>query len=86
MTVTKKTKAVTPKAKAAKVAVTATMHAMATTNAYAAAKKAKNSNLSQTNNAFQAPTEPVVHEVLVPETITVADLAHKMAVKRRRSG
>ena len=33
----------------------------------------------QTN--FQAPTEPVVHEVLVPETITVADLAHKMAVK-----
>ncbi|WP_172763765.1 translation initiation factor IF-2, partial [Neisseria gonorrhoeae] len=30
---------------------------------------------------FQAPTEPVVHEVLVPETITVADLAHKMAVK-----
>lgn len=32
-------------------------------------------------HAFNAPTEPVVHEVLVPETITVADLAHKMAVK-----
>lgn len=32
-------------------------------------------------HTFQAPTEPVVHEVLVPETITVADLAHKMAVK-----
>ena len=31
--------------------------------------------------AFQAPTEPVVREVHVPETITVADLAHKMAVK-----
>ena len=30
---------------------------------------------------FQAPTEPVVHEVHVPETISVADLAHKMAVK-----
>ena len=35
----------------------------------------------QGQHAFQAPTEPMVHEVLVPETITVADLAHKMAVK-----
>ncbi|OWY38389.1 translation initiation factor IF-2 [Xenophilus sp. AP218F] len=37
----------------------------------------------QSNNqhAFQAPTEPIVHDVLVPETITVAELAHKMAVK-----
>lgn len=42
-------------------------------------KKAQKLELSQ--HAFQAPTEPVVHEVLVPETITVADLAHKMAVK-----
>ena len=30
---------------------------------------------------FQAPTEPVVREVHVPETVSVADLAHKMAVK-----
>ena len=30
---------------------------------------------------FVAPTEPVVREVLVPETITVAELAHKMSVK-----
>jgi translation initiation factor IF-2 len=30
---------------------------------------------------FQAPTEAVVKEVHVPETITVAELAHKMAVK-----
>ncbi|WP_018150401.1 translation initiation factor IF-2 [Leeia oryzae] len=30
---------------------------------------------------FQAPTEPMVREVPVPETITVAELAHKMAVK-----
>uniref|UniRef100_UPI00280401C2 translation initiation factor IF-2 n=1 Tax=Neisseria gonorrhoeae TaxID=485 RepID=UPI00280401C2 len=37
--------------------------------------------LEPNQHAFQAPTEPVVHEVLVPETITVADLAHKMAVK-----
>ncbi len=32
-------------------------------------------------HAFNAPTEAIVHEVLVPETITVADLAHKMSVK-----
>ncbi|MBW7900017.1 MAG: translation initiation factor IF-2 [Rhodocyclaceae bacterium] len=32
-------------------------------------------------HAFQAPTEPLVREVHVPETISVADLAHKMAVK-----
>src|SRR5690606_5387015 len=31
--------------------------------------------------SFNAPTEPVIHEVMVPETISVADLAHKMAVK-----
>ncbi|GHU06800.1 translation initiation factor IF-2 [Betaproteobacteria bacterium] len=31
--------------------------------------------------AFQAPTEAVVHDVHVPETISVTDLAHKMAVK-----
>ncbi|TDM06493.1 MAG: translation initiation factor IF-2 [Ideonella sp. MAG2] len=35
----------------------------------------------QQNSNFQAPTEPVVQEVHVPETISVADLAHKMAVK-----
>ncbi|MFZ2854063.1 MAG: translation initiation factor IF-2, partial [Rhodocyclaceae bacterium] len=32
-------------------------------------------------HSFQAPTEAVVREVHVPETISVADLAHKMAVK-----
>lgn len=32
-------------------------------------------------HAFNAPTEPVVREVLVPETISVSDLAKKMAVK-----
>ena len=30
---------------------------------------------------FQAPTEAVVKDIHVPETITVAELAHKMAVK-----
>ena len=32
-------------------------------------------------HAFTVPTEAIIYEVLVPETITVADLAHKMAVK-----
>ncbi|WP_376986240.1 translation initiation factor IF-2 [Conchiformibius kuhniae] len=44
-------------------------------------KKGKKLKLEPNQHAFQAPTEPVVHEVLVPETITVAELAHKMAVK-----
>ncbi|WP_325197374.1 translation initiation factor IF-2 [Kingella oralis] len=44
-------------------------------------KKGKKLKLEPNQHGFQAPTEPVVHEVLVPETITVADLAHKMAVK-----
>ncbi len=35
----------------------------------------------ETQHQFVAPTEPVVREVSVPETITVADLAHKMSVK-----
>jgi translation initiation factor IF-2 len=30
---------------------------------------------------FQAPTEAIVKDVHVPETITVAELAHKMSVK-----
>ncbi len=31
--------------------------------------------------SFQAPTEVIVREVHIPETISVSDLAHKMAVK-----
>jgi translation initiation factor IF-2 len=38
-------------------------------------------HMPTTRSNFQAPTEPVVREVHVPETISVADLAHKMAVK-----
>ncbi|WP_293760058.1 translation initiation factor IF-2 [uncultured Aquitalea sp.] len=41
----------------------------------------KGKHKGNNQHAFQAPTEPIVHEVLVPETISVADLAHKMAVK-----
>jgi len=36
---------------------------------------------ADTQHQFSAPTEPVTREVHVPETITVADLAHKMSVK-----
>ena len=36
---------------------------------------------SDAEHAFNAPTEPMVREVLVPETISVGDLAHKMSVK-----
>jgi translation initiation factor IF-2 len=32
-------------------------------------------------HAFAAPSEPLVREIVVAETITVADLAHKMSVK-----
>ncbi|QKS31088.1 MAG: Translation initiation factor IF-2 [Accumulibacter sp.] len=32
-------------------------------------------------HSFQLPVEPVIHQVYVPETISVAELAHKMAIK-----
>lgn len=41
----------------------------------------KNNNNDNNAHAFQAPTEPQVKEVAIPETISVADLAHKMSVK-----
>jgi translation initiation factor IF-2 len=39
--------------------------------------------IDQTENlhAFVAPTAAIVYDVMVPETISVADLAHKMSVK-----
>lgn len=43
--------------------------------------KSKSNKDDDSEHSFNAPTEPIVHEVLVPETITVADLAHKMSVK-----
>jgi len=39
------------------------------------------SEVVTTDQSFNAPTEPIVREVLVPETITVAALAQKMSVK-----
>jgi translation initiation factor IF-2 len=41
----------------------------------------KGRHKSEHEQAQQAPAEAVVREVLVPETISVADLAHKMSVK-----
>ena len=46
------------------------------------APKGKNRHQDDdTQHGFTAPTEAIIYEVLVPETITVAELAHKMAVK-----
>src|SRR5262245_23937133 len=36
---------------------------------------------SESQHTFAAPTEPIVRDITVPETITVGDLAHKMSVK-----
>ncbi|HEU0189403.1 MAG TPA: translation initiation factor IF-2 [Gallionella sp.] len=36
---------------------------------------------AETAHAFSLPTEPIVHEVAIPETITVAELAQKMSIK-----
>ena len=44
-------------------------------------KPAKQHKETESQHSFSAPTEPIVHEVLIPETISVGDLAHKMAVK-----
>ncbi len=49
-------------------------------------RHAKTKTETETDSAaaahgFSLPTEPIVHEVLIPETITVANLAQKMSVK-----
>ena len=44
-------------------------------------KKGYRSQEASPAHGFQAPTEAVIHDVQIPETISVADLAHKMAVK-----
>jgi translation initiation factor IF-2 len=37
--------------------------------------------VAESTPQFTAPSEPIVREIMVPETITVGDLAHKMSVK-----
>jgi translation initiation factor IF-2 len=44
-------------------------------------KGRRSSHDEQRESNFQVPTEAVVKDVHVPETITVAELAHKMSVK-----
>lgn len=44
-------------------------------------KRQRQNSDSNVDTNFQVPTEPVVRDVHVPETITVADLAHSMSVK-----
>jgi len=44
-------------------------------------KGRRNSHHEERETNFQAPTEAIVKDVHVPETITVAELAHKMSVK-----
>ncbi len=36
---------------------------------------------TEASHAFSLPTEPIVQEVTIPETISVADLAQKMSIK-----
>ncbi len=44
-------------------------------------KGRRSSHHDERESNFQAPTEAIVKDVHVPETITVAELAHKMSVK-----
>lgn len=37
--------------------------------------------LAIAKHKFERPTEPIVHEVAIPETITVAELAQRMSIK-----
>ncbi|MBI2295248.1 MAG: translation initiation factor IF-2 [Betaproteobacteria bacterium] len=45
------------------------------------ARHAAHKDEGEQQHTFSAPTEPIVREVTVPETITVGELAHKMSVK-----
>ena len=47
------------------------------------ARKEKRAQVSKvaTTHTFEKPTAPVVHDVTIPESLTVADLAQKMSVK-----
>ena len=45
------------------------------------AKRGGRTSDAEESHSFQAPTEAVVYDVHVPETVSVSDLAHKMSVK-----
>jgi translation initiation factor IF-2 len=44
-------------------------------------KHSKHDDAAQGQHAFSLPTEPIVQEVMVPETISVSELAQKMSIK-----
>lgn len=44
-------------------------------------KGRRHAQAAERESNFHQPTEAIIHDVYVPETITVAELAHKMAVK-----
>ncbi|ALG69001.1 translation initiation factor IF-2 [Beggiatoa leptomitoformis] len=44
-------------------------------------KQKKGGKFDQPLHGFNKPTTPMVHDVSIPETITVADLAQKMSIK-----
>lgn len=44
-------------------------------------KERENAAIRKLEQSFEKPTVPVIHEVPIPETITVASLAQKMSVK-----
>jgi translation initiation factor IF-2 len=44
-------------------------------------RKSSGSVQSDSQHGFQKPTAPVVHEVEIPESITVGDLAQRMSIK-----
>lgn len=58
-----------------------TRGAVAVTTGWRAPKGKNKHRDDDSEHAFNAPTEPITRDVMVPETISVADLAHKMAVK-----
>ncbi|MBU0622385.1 MAG: translation initiation factor IF-2 [Gammaproteobacteria bacterium] len=50
-------------------------------NALRVPRHEKHSKQDAAQHAFSLPTEPIVQEVMVPETISVAELAQKMSIK-----
>jgi translation initiation factor IF-2 len=51
------------------------------TGSWRGGPRSRSRSSSQEPSSFVAPTEPQIHDVHIPETISVADLAHKMSVK-----
>lgn len=50
-------------------------------NGWRTKKGGRHKQSADNQHGFTAPTEPVVRDVMIPETISVGDLAHKMSVK-----